>query len=87
MPVVRTDWRTYGHVITKLSGMGRLPHFLRYGATLAHGHCITNLKIADSFFKKMGIIVAIKSQHYLSTFCPTAKLHLPGVFLKTGLNK
>ena len=27
-PVVRTD----GHVITKFSGMGRLPHFLTYGA-------------------------------------------------------
>ena len=25
----------YGHVITKISRMGRLPHFLRYGATLA----------------------------------------------------
>ena len=25
---------TYGHVITKISRMGSLPHFLRYGATL-----------------------------------------------------
>ena len=50
--------------------------------------CKTNLKIADSFLKKnKGIIVAIKSQHYLSTFCPTAELHIPGNFLKTGLNK
>ena len=33
MPVVRTDGRSvYGHVITKFSGMGRLPHFLSYGA-------------------------------------------------------
>ena len=31
-PVVRMDGRAYGHVITKLSQMGRLPHFLRYGA-------------------------------------------------------
>ena len=31
----RTDGRTYGHVITNMSRMGRLPHFLRYGATLA----------------------------------------------------
>ena len=29
-----TDGRTYGHVITKLSWMGRLPHFLTYGAPL-----------------------------------------------------
>ena len=37
IPVVRTDGRSlagsvYGHVITKFSGMGRLPHFLSYGA-------------------------------------------------------
>ena len=36
-PVVRTDGRSlarsvYGHMITKFSGMGRLPHFLSYGA-------------------------------------------------------
>ena len=37
MPVVRTDGRSlarlvYGLVITKFSGMGRLPHFFSYGA-------------------------------------------------------
>ena len=33
MPVVRTVARShYGHVITKFSQMGRLPHFLSYGA-------------------------------------------------------
>ena len=26
------DGRSYGHVITKFSRMGRLPHFLSYGA-------------------------------------------------------
>ena len=31
-PVVRTDGRAHGHVITKFSWMGRLPHFLTYGA-------------------------------------------------------
>ena len=30
--VVRTDGRAYGHVITKFSRMGRLQHFLSYGA-------------------------------------------------------
>ena len=40
MPVVRTDsgradGRAYGHVITKIFRIGRLPHFLRYGAALA----------------------------------------------------
>jgi len=42
MPVVRTDGRSlarsvYGHVITKFSGMGRLPHFLSYGAPPTRG--------------------------------------------------
>ena len=41
MPVVQTDgraggqavvWSVYGHVITKFSRMGRLPHFFSYGA-------------------------------------------------------
>ena len=31
-PVVRTDGRAYGHVISNFSGMGRLPHFITYGA-------------------------------------------------------
>ena len=40
MPVVRMDGRAggrsvYGHVIAKFSRMGRLPHFLRYGARSA----------------------------------------------------
>ena len=34
VPVVQTDGRAYGHVITKFSRMGRLPHFLIYGAPL-----------------------------------------------------
>ena len=39
IPVVRTDGRAvgrsvYGHVVTKFSRVGRLPHFLSYGAPL-----------------------------------------------------
>ena len=38
LPVVRTDGqavgRTYGHVITKFSRMGRLLNFLKHGAPL-----------------------------------------------------
>ena len=42
-----------------------------------------------SFFleKKGDYCVAIKSQHYLSTFCQTANFHVTRIFLKTGLNK
>ena len=40
-----------------------------------------------TFLKKMEIIVAIKYQRYLPTFCPTAQLHIPGIFLKTVFNK
>ena len=46
-----------------------------------------NLKIAEYFLKKWEFILAIKSQRYLSTLCPTTKLHLSGIFLKTVLNK
>ena len=42
MPVVPTDGRsigrTYGHVITKLFRMGRVPHFPRYGAMLVQAN-------------------------------------------------
>ena len=32
---MRTDSRAYGHVITEISRIDRLPNFLRYGAPLA----------------------------------------------------
>ena len=35
IPLLRTYGRTYGHEISKISRISRLPHFLRYGATLA----------------------------------------------------
>ena len=38
-PVVRTDGRAYGHVITKFSRMGRLPHLLSYGAPSTRALC------------------------------------------------
>ena len=41
---------------------------------------ITNLKIAEYFLKKWVFIVAITSQRYLSTFCPTTKLHISAMF-------
>ena len=41
---------------------------------------ITNLKIAEYFLKKWIFIVAITSQRYLSTFCPTTKLHISAMF-------
>ena len=49
MPVVWTDGRSlarsvYGHVITKFSRMGRLPHFFSYGAPLTGSS-------ANTFFK------------------------------------
>ena len=38
------DGRSYGHVITKFSRMGRLPHFLTYGASRAGGAPLKNEK-------------------------------------------
>ena len=56
MPVVRTEglsgWRAvYGHVITKFSRMGSLPHFLTHGAPQAclarQSSAITNLSLSS----------------------------------------
>ena len=48
MPVVRTDSRVvsrsvYGHVITKFSWMGRLPHFLSNGVMPTRGAQLLSL--------------------------------------------
>ena len=50
MPLVRTDGRSlartvYGHVITKFSWMGSLPHFLTHGAPLRASRARAPLKI------------------------------------------
>ena len=37
----------FSHLITKISRMGRLPHFLRYGATLARGTPLTLVGLED----------------------------------------
>ena len=42
-PVVRTDGRADGHVITKISRMDRLPNFRRHGAPLARAKPATIL--------------------------------------------
>ena len=39
MKCVGKDRRAYGQLMTKFSRMGRLPHFLRYGATLTRAWC------------------------------------------------
>ena len=63
IPVMRTNGWTHGHVITKISRMGRLPHFLRHGATLervsrARGApllmSLLNLFCHYPFFQNMG---------------------------------
>ena len=45
----------YGHVITKFSQMGRLPHFLSYGALLRAAHGVPlewNTKVGAVLNKK-----------------------------------
>ena len=51
VPVVQTDGRAYGHVIAKFSWMGRLPHFISYGApsTRARG---APLKITEKIIRE-----------------------------------
>lgn len=46
----QAEGRTYGHVITLISGMDRLPNSLRFGVTLertspAHGAPLRNVKL------------------------------------------
>ena len=57
VPVVRTDDRSlvrlvYGHVITKFSQMGRLRHFLSYGALRAWSSAknCSNVRSSDTQF-------------------------------------
>ena len=45
---------------------------------------ISNLKITNFFLKKWEFIVAIKSQRYLATFCPTSKLHIDDITIKAN---
>ena len=55
MPVVRTDGRAggrlvYGHVITKFSRMGSLPHFVTHGAPLRASRARAPLLTRSNFF-------------------------------------
>ena len=43
--------------------------------------------LSEDFLKKWELIVAIKPQRYLSTFFPTTKPHISGIFLKTVCKK
>ena len=57
MPVVRTDGRSvYGHVITKFSRMGSLPHFLTHdGPPRAHrGPCNKLLSYEEKLLRERG---------------------------------
>ena len=71
MPVVRTDGRAggrsvYGHVITKISRMGSLPHFSTHDAPLRASRARALLKKAawrffETIFKHSALMaVAIK---------------------------
>ena len=61
MPVVRTNGRSracsvYSHVITKFSRMGRLPHFLSYGAPPTRGASRCALSSANKTFTSIKFI-------------------------------
>ena len=68
-PVVRTDGRAYGHVITKFSQMGRLPHFLTHGAPLRalrarelrydHRICHSRVKMSSTNWAALNVRVII----------------------------
>ena len=65
MLVVRTDglW-VYGHVITKFSRMGRLPHFLAHGATLHESSSM--IPVPHFFF--IPVNFAFNLPHYVTSY-------------------
>ena len=65
MLVVRTDglW-VYGHVITKFSRMGRLPHFLTHGATLHESSSM--IPVPHFFF--IPVNFAFNLPHYVTSY-------------------
>ena len=52
MKCVGVDRRSYGHLMTKLSRMGRLPHFLRYGDTLTRASCARGAPLLEVYKEK-----------------------------------
>ena len=55
IPVVRTDGRAggrsvYGHVITKFSRMGSLPHFSTHGAPLRAARARAPLLFSENYY-------------------------------------
>ena len=49
MKCVGEDRRAYGHLMTKFSRMGRLPHFLRYGDTLTLASCARGAPLLEVY--------------------------------------
>ena len=71
IPVVRTDGRAYGHVMTKFSRMGRLPHFLTHGVPLR----ARELRYKQQFFVGKGS-KGLYGRRRLLPSVPIAPLHL-----------
>ena len=63
--------RAYGHVITKIFRMGRLPHFLRYGATLAWSSAIKQI---DSLLPWVSSVIGHRRRQNM---VKTSVMHLP----------
>ena len=97
MPVVRTDGRAYGHVITKFSRMGRLPHFLTHGAPLARfAHQSSAIKVickSPAFRSCIIYTLFVEIQRHLEIphvdFCETSvnRRQAPKVYVAQSISK
>ena len=81
-PVVRTDGRAYGHVITKFSRMGRLPHFLSYGAPSTRA-LRARVELRYNRLKKKDLSWRLKEHSVVATLISSGiPFHIIAILLK-----
>ena len=64
------DGRSYGHVITKFSRMGRLPHFLTYGAPPTHARFARGWSSAINKIASRHIACIVFERSFSVRLCP-----------------
>ena len=69
-------WRSYGHVITKFSRMGRLPHFLTYGAPPTLARFARGWSSAINLLMGASLLALAKSIYYSITETFKIRKHL-----------
>ena len=68
--MVRTNGRSdFGHVITKIPRMGRLPHFLGYGATFERARGAQLTSVHQNSFAGFCMVVSYHQIGMVKSFC------------------